>query len=175
MENVSIILDYIYENEKTTQRKISKNINLALGNINAILQMCINKGLIKIEKVNRNNIKYILTPEGMLEKTKYAYSFLQASVKRVLTLKNNLESILSNEELKYSQIVFYGETDDTKTYLKQIAEEMKMQNAVWTDDFEKLQEYNNALIILWQPEALQKCCEYDIKYVNILSYTSIKH
>lgn len=170
MQNLGVVLEYIHENEKTTQRKISKGTNLALGNINSILQMCINKGLIKIEKINRNQIKYILTPEGMLEKTQYAYNYLQASIRRVLTLKSNLDSILSNENLNYSQIVFYGKNDDTKTMLLQIVDEKQLQNVVWTDDFEKLLKYHDELIILWQPETLKQCWKHELKFINILNY-----
>ncbi len=168
MENVGLILDYIAENENTTQRKISQGTNLALGNINAIIQMCIQKGLIKIERLNSKSLRYILTPKGMIEKSRYAYHYLQASIKRVLTLKGNLEFILANKELRYNQIIFYGRPDDTKVLLKQILEEKGVTKAVWTENFNKAKDLEDTLILVWQPDALQQCLEQGVECLNIL-------
>jgi DNA-binding MarR family transcriptional regulator len=64
------VLTHLQENEQTTQRNISQRTGLSLGAVNILLKKMARKGLIKIEKLNTRTIRYILTPQGMKEKTR---------------------------------------------------------------------------------------------------------
>ncbi len=172
---VGLVLEYIDKNEKTSQRKISKGNNMALGYVNAILQMCIKKGLIKIEKINSRNIKYLLTPKGIIEKTKTTYNYLQSAINRVMALKSNLDLLFEIDDTKLKQIVFYGKNDESQTILKQLISEKKSNNVVFTDDFENVTKLESAVIVVWQPEALQKCWMSGVKCINILNNTQIEN
>ena len=70
MEHDEKILGYIANNENISQRKLAKLTDLSLGHMNLLLHKLVNKGLLKIEKVNPSSLRYILTPQGIARNAK---------------------------------------------------------------------------------------------------------
>lgn len=174
MEKVDLVLNIIEKNDRITQRELAKQTSLSLGSINIILKKCLKKGLIMIEKVNRNNIRYVLTPAGFVEKAELTYNFVQSAIKSVLTLSQNLDTILNSEQANNKQIIFLGTNDDVTSVLKQLVSQVELTNVIWTDDVLDVLIIPNALILLWQPSAMQKCLHNGLSYINILSVTQVE-
>ena len=65
METEFKVLSHLHENESTTQRHISKRTGLSLGSVNLLLKKMVRKGLVKIERLNKRTVRYILTPRGI--------------------------------------------------------------------------------------------------------------
>ena len=63
-----------------TQRELSKRIGVALGLTNLMLRRLAKKGYIKIMGTKRSRIHYLITPQGILEKTRLTYEFIQYSM-----------------------------------------------------------------------------------------------
>ena len=68
MEAEYKVLSHLQENETTTQRHISARTGLSLGSVNLLLKKMVRKGLVKIERLNKRTVRYILTPQGIKEK-----------------------------------------------------------------------------------------------------------
>lgn len=64
----------------TTQRELSKRIGVALGLTNLMLRRLAKKGYLKITGTKRHRIKYLITPQGILEKSRLTYEFIQYSL-----------------------------------------------------------------------------------------------
>ena len=58
------------ERGDTTQRRLSRELGIAVGLVNAYIKRCINKGYIKVKAVPRRRYAYYLTPKGFSEKSR---------------------------------------------------------------------------------------------------------
>ncbi len=73
------VLSAIERDANTSQRGISRELDMALGLANAYLKRCVRKGLIKIKQVPRRRYAYYLTPQGFAEKSRLAGQYFSAS------------------------------------------------------------------------------------------------
>ena len=72
------ILDVLYGNDgQVTQRHISERTGRSLASVNFALRLLAVKGFVKISGANPRNLRYHLTPRGLLHKTVLAYDFLK--------------------------------------------------------------------------------------------------
>tara|TARA_B100001121_G_C18577748_1_gene568147 strand:- start:614 stop:937 length:324 start_codon:yes stop_codon:yes gene_type:complete len=89
------ILRKIVEKPKSTQRELAKGLNLSLGKLNYCLQGLRQKGFVKIKNFKKNpkkmNYIYVLTPKGILEKTKLTISFMKKQMQEYDKLKKELK------------------------------------------------------------------------------------
>ena len=81
---------------KLSQRELAKNLGFSLGKLNYCLKALKNKGLVKINNFRKktdkiDNIKYILTPKGITERTKLTINFMKRKMKEYEELKNELK------------------------------------------------------------------------------------
>ena len=95
-----IILKILKDNPKMTQRQISKALGLSLGKTNYVVRALIDKGWVKLSNFKRSDNKlgyiYLLTPEGLSEKTMLAQNFLNRKSEEYNRLKKEIE-MLKNE------------------------------------------------------------------------------
>ncbi len=74
------LLNELTQTPATTQRELSKRIGVALGLTNLMLRRLVTKGYVKITGAKRNRIRYLITPQGILEKTRLTYEFIEYSL-----------------------------------------------------------------------------------------------
>ena len=89
------ILRKIGKQSKTSQRVMAKDLNMSIGKLNYILKELKKKGLIKIKNFKKHPNKlgyaYLLTPKGILEKTKITSNFMKRKMQEYDELKKELE------------------------------------------------------------------------------------
>ena len=89
------ILRKIKKKPESSQRELAKELGFSLGKLNYCLKELKNKGLVKIKNFKKNpkklNYIYILTPEGISEKTKLTVAFMKRKMKEYDELKKELE------------------------------------------------------------------------------------
>ena len=94
------VLKILKDNPAMTQRQLSKELGLSLGKTNYVLHALIDKGLMKLSNFKRSDNKvgylYLLTPEGVEEKSILAKNFLERKSDQYNRLKKEIE-ILKNE------------------------------------------------------------------------------
>ena len=94
------VLKVLKDNPAMTQRQLSKELGLSLGKTNYVLHALIDKGLMKLSNFKRSDNKvgylYLLTPEGVAEKSILAKNFLQRKSAEYNRLKKEIE-ILKGE------------------------------------------------------------------------------
>ena len=95
-----IILRILKDNPKVTQREMAKELGLSLGKTNYVVRALIDKGWVKLSNFKRSDNKlgyiYLLTPEGLSEKTTLAQNFLNRKSEEYNRLKKEIET-LKNE------------------------------------------------------------------------------
>tara|TARA_B100001057_G_scaffold500475_1_gene615777 strand:- start:16082 stop:16396 length:315 start_codon:yes stop_codon:yes gene_type:complete len=94
-ENQLNILRKINKNSEYTQRKMADDLGISLGKLNYCIKELKKKGLIKIKNFKKNpnklNYIYLLTPEGIAEKTKLTVNFMKRKMKEYDELKKELK------------------------------------------------------------------------------------
>lgn len=75
------VLREIARDPSVSQRQIASNNGISLGKVNYVIKALLNKGHIKLHNFqkagNKRKYMYLLTPEGMGEKTRLTKEFLK--------------------------------------------------------------------------------------------------
>ena len=91
------ILKILEDNPNLTQRQIAKKLNLSLGKTNYVIRALIDSGWVKLNNFRRSDQKigyiYLLTPQGIAQKTRLAKIFLDIRLSEYDRLKNEIESL----------------------------------------------------------------------------------
>ena len=94
------VLRLLESNPHLTQRELSKSLGVSLGGVNYCLNALVAKGSVKIQNFKNNKNKwvyaYLLTPQGIAEKTALTGSFLKRKIFEYQKLKEEIE-ILNSE------------------------------------------------------------------------------
>jgi DNA-binding MarR family transcriptional regulator len=94
------------------QRDLARIIGLSLGMANAILKRLVQKGLLKIQKVNNRNIRYVVSPRGMERIARRSYRYFRQTVKNVVYYKEAIEELLDLVKARgVTEIVLIGASD----------------------------------------------------------------
>tara|TARA_Y100001958_G_C21014988_1_gene393646 strand:- start:334 stop:654 length:321 start_codon:yes stop_codon:yes gene_type:complete len=94
------ILRKINKKPQSSQRELAQELGFSLGKLNYCLKELQKKGLIKIKNFKKNpnkiNYLYVLTPEGLSQKTKLTINFMKRKMSEYDELKREYD-----ESLKY--------------------------------------------------------------------------
>jgi predicted transcriptional regulator len=71
-----LLLTEIAAEESLSQRELSRRLGIALGLVNSYLKNLVAKGYVRITSFPRNRYGYLLTPQGIAEKSRLAYQHL---------------------------------------------------------------------------------------------------
>jgi DNA-binding MarR family transcriptional regulator len=95
------ILTAIGEGRPLTQRALAQRLGVALGLTNLYLKRLAKKGLIKITEFPRKpsarkRLRYVVTPKGLLEKTRLTYDYMTYSLGVYRRTRGTLRDTLSH-------------------------------------------------------------------------------
>ncbi|MFC1644113.1 MarR family EPS-associated transcriptional regulator [Candidatus Omnitrophota bacterium] len=128
------LLNHIQENPEATQRELMEKLDISLGKVNFLIKALTQKGIIKLKRFKNSRNKkaylYIITPEGVKEKSWITREFLKRKVEEYNTLKEEITRL--KEEIdtagKTRERILLEPTpgnieDETRNRLKYLARE----------------------------------------------------
>jgi DNA-binding MarR family transcriptional regulator len=71
-----LLMSEIAKEEPLSQRELARRLGIALGLVNSYLRNLTAKGYVRIRTFPRNRYGYLLTPQGIAEKSRLAYRHL---------------------------------------------------------------------------------------------------
>jgi DNA-binding MarR family transcriptional regulator len=71
-----LLLSEIEQEETLSQRELASRLGIALGLVNSYLKNLVAKGYVRITSFPKNRYGYLLTPQGLAEKSRLAYQHL---------------------------------------------------------------------------------------------------
>ena len=170
MEHDEKILGHIAKDENISQRQLAKLTDLSLGHLNLLLHKLVNKGLLKIEKVNPSNLRYILTPQGITRNAKRTYYYIHNAVKQVLMLKGELERIFERYSADGYTVYLDGEKDEIHQIVEQVTSEKELPHVKWLKNMDEIMNIDKrAVVVLWQIEKEESYKQLGIEYINLLN------
>ena len=94
------IISQLGKDANITQRQISQNVGLSLGLVNIIVKKLIEKGYVKIRRLNRRNLQYFLTPKGFSQLSRRSYHYFWKTIDSVKRLKEKIQELVLEEYSK---------------------------------------------------------------------------
>jgi ribosomal protein S25 len=88
------VLDVVERDQHLTQRSLSAKLGIALGLTNIYLKRLIRKGYIKCVSVPPRRWRYLITPQGIAEKTRLTYEFMDYSLRLYRDVRQHLSEVL---------------------------------------------------------------------------------
>ena len=89
------VLRKIQQKPESSQRELAEDLGFSLGKLNYCLKALKVKGLVKIKNFEKNpnkiNYIYVLTPQGVSEKTKLTLNFMKRKMKEYDELKREVK------------------------------------------------------------------------------------
>ena len=91
------VLKKLEEQPDISQREIAAALGVSLGKVNYIIRACIDKGWVKARNFKNNESKmryaYLLTPKGIVSRTKLAHHFLQRKLDEYDRLHSEIQEL----------------------------------------------------------------------------------
>ncbi|MFC2061366.1 winged helix-turn-helix transcriptional regulator [Elusimicrobiota bacterium] len=109
------VIESISRNSTISQRGIARDIGVSLGMTNILIGRLAKKGYLMARKLNARKVSYIITPQGLKEKTRKTYRFMKRSFSVIGRLNDSITEFAIK---KYSEgkrdyiIVGDGELSD---------------------------------------------------------------
>ena len=132
------ILDAVHENHgNVTQRHISQQLGRSVASVNFALRLLAVKGYIKITGANPRNLRYDLTPKGLLQKSILAYNFLKRqNALYVEVRKDLLGKLKSLAADQIQKVAVYGWTPFTESVILYLISEGIEVTALYVNTLE---------------------------------------
>lgn len=89
------VLEELSVNSSVTQRHLAMQLKAALGLTNLMMRRLIKKGYVKVVNIQNNRLNYLLTPQGVSEKTRLTYEYLEYSLHLYRTVRLVLREALA--------------------------------------------------------------------------------
>lgn len=103
------VLEEVEGEGQPSQRELARKLGISVGLVNAFLKRLARKGYFKITNLPANRIRYILTPQGMAEKTRLTCEYVHYSFSYYRRTRERLQKIFSDlAQTGQLRIVFWG-------------------------------------------------------------------
>jgi DNA-binding MarR family transcriptional regulator len=107
-----ILLDKLEQNPDATQATLASQLGVAVGTVNWHIKRLVAKGYLKVRRVERRKLRYIITPEGLALRARLTVDFIQTSFRLYrLVRERSMDAIQQIEEAGFSHIIIHGEGD----------------------------------------------------------------
>ena len=166
------ILKIVAENPTISQRKISEQTGISLGQVNFIIKKCAKKGLIKIEGQTPKSIRYNVTPKGMAEKAEKTLQYVKVSYAAVMKLTNQIKELGQKYSKEGYDIYLPGSRDEMMEICLLALGDAKVKYHVGAPNDSTLNatvaknKKSQVAIFYWEPSITDQYTEYTC--VNVL-------
>ena len=112
LEHSLRLLETIEENPQVTQADLATQLGVAVGTVNWYLKRLIGRGYIKIRRMQRRRLLYLITPRGISEKSRLGVRFAQSSLQLYRdTRAQSIELLQCARSAGYAQVGIEGNGD----------------------------------------------------------------
>ena len=110
------LLESVEQDGAKTQRRLAAELGIAVGLVNAYLNRCIQKGLVKVTEAPARRYAYYLTPQGFVEKSRLSLQYLTYSFRFFRQAKIDcLNAFQAARELGIGHVALSGVSDLAET------------------------------------------------------------
>ena len=112
------LLNEIARDSMVTQAGLSDRLGMAVGSVNWYIKRLVQRGWIKVSRLDRTRLKYDLTPEGMIVFTERAVLYARDSLKVYSDLRGKARVVAAELKKQGIRRVFLDGNDATMDILR---------------------------------------------------------
>ena len=90
------LVNIIGANLASSQRDLSRHMDLSLGMTNMLIRRIVTKGYIRINQLDKKKVQYILTPKGFAEKMQKSVKYTMKTLNSIGLMKSRLLVLLKS-------------------------------------------------------------------------------
>jgi DNA-binding MarR family transcriptional regulator len=151
-KKITDVLQILDKEDSPSQRQIAEETGFSLGLVNILIKKAVKKGFIKIEKLNSRNIKYILTPAGIKEKTDKTIDYIKRSYIAIKRLEAEIKELAYRDVGDEKDIYLLKSEDEIYALVSSILDELKV-DYFSVDTLAELEAVENESVLYhWHPE-----------------------
>ena len=106
------LLDEIEQNPDITQAGLAARLGVAVGTVNWHIKRLVSKGYLKVKRLERKKLRYIITPEGLALRTRLAMDYVQHSFDLYRKIRARVkEHLIEVRQAGFDRVRILGEGD----------------------------------------------------------------
>jgi DNA-binding MarR family transcriptional regulator len=106
------LLEQIESDPDVTQASLATQLGVAVGTVNWHLKRLVEKGYIKVKRLERRKLRYIITPEGLALRARLTVDYVERSLDLYRRTRQRVKEHLQQvRSAGYEQIRLIGEGD----------------------------------------------------------------
>ncbi len=132
-ERELVLLEQIEQNPDINQASLASQLGVAVGTVNWHLKRMIDKGYVKVRRLERKKLRYLITPEGISLRAKLTVDYIRTSFRMYRLVRERMVEVLAEVKLAgYHQVILHGDGEIAEvcqlTCLEQEIEVLKYGN-----------------------------------------------
>ncbi len=106
------LLDELEQNPDITQASLAARLGVAVGTVNWHIKRLVAKGYLKVKRLERKKLRYIITPEGLALRTRLAMDYVQHSFELYRKIRARVKEQLTEvRQAGFDRVRILGEGD----------------------------------------------------------------
>lgn len=146
-----LLLSEITGEEPLSQREISRRLGVAVGLVNSYLKNLVSKGFVRVKNYPSNRYAYLLTPQGVAEKSRLAYQHLSYFTNLYMVARQDYLKLFRSLEARGVRTVAFCGVDEVAEIAYLSMQEAGLELlAVLDDDAEGKMFFGKSVIAVSQ-------------------------
>ncbi len=105
-----VLLEQIEQNPDINQASLATQLGVAVGTVNWHLKRLISKGYVKVRRLERKKLRYIITPEGISLRARLTMDYVQNSFRMYRLVRERMSEVLHQvRQAGYQQVILNGD------------------------------------------------------------------
>ncbi len=106
------LLEQIERDPDVTQASLAAQLGVAVGTVNWYLKRLIAKGYIKVKRLQRRKLRYIITPEGLAFRARLTINYIETSMRLYRRTRQQVRELLAEvKHAGFNRVHIAGEGD----------------------------------------------------------------
>jgi DNA-binding MarR family transcriptional regulator len=106
------LLEQIEDDPDVTQASLAAQLGVAVGTVNWYLKRLIAKGYVKVKRLQRRKLRYIITPEGIAFRARLTLNYIDTSMRLYRRTRQHVRELLGEvKQAGYHHVHIAGEGD----------------------------------------------------------------
>ncbi|MEN6436325.1 MAG: winged helix-turn-helix transcriptional regulator [Anaerolineaceae bacterium] len=105
-----VLLEQIELNPDINQASLATQLGVAVGTVNWHLKRLISKGYVKVRRLERKKLRYIITPEGISLRARLTMDYVQSSFRMYRLVRERMIEVLHQvRQAGFHQVILNGD------------------------------------------------------------------